>query len=71
VASIEVNSDGTREFSYSICLCSQNIESLVFCDFFPTSLTPHPTSEHENSLGDHSVLCSNDVIFIYVAPHCF
>ncbi len=67
MASIEVNSDGTREFSNSICLCSsQNSESLYFSDsisVLPFSI-PHPTSEHENPLGDHSVLCSNDVSFI-------
>ena len=69
VASIEVNSDGTREFSNSICLCSQNSqnsESLCFSDSISVLLSsiPHPTSEHENPLGDHSVLCSNDVSFI-------
>ena len=70
VASIEVNSDGTREFSNSICLCSQNSESLCFTVCFSDSISvllssiPHPTSEHENPLGDHSVLCSNDVSFI-------
>ena len=66
VASIEVNSDATREFNNSICLCSQNSESLCFSDSISVLLSsiPHPTSEHENPLGDHSVLCSNDVSFI-------
>ncbi len=67
MASIEVNSDGTREISNSICLCSQNSESLCFSDFIsvlPSSSIPHPTSEHENPSGDHSVLCSNDVSLI-------
>jgi hypothetical protein len=50
----------------SICLCSQNSESLCFSDSISVLLSsiPHPTSEHENPLGDHSVLCSNDVSFI-------
>ena len=49
VASIEVNSDGTRKFSNSICLCSQNSESLCFNDSISVLLSsiPHPTSEHE------------------------
>jgi hypothetical protein len=66
VATIEVNSDGTREFSSSICLCSQNSVSLCFSDSISVLLSyiPHPTSEHENPLGDHSVLCSNHVSFI-------
>jgi hypothetical protein len=68
VASIEVNSDGTREISNSICLCSQNSESICFSDYISvlSSSIPHPTStsEHENPLGDHSVLCSNDASFI-------
>jgi hypothetical protein len=65
-ASIEVNSDGTREFSNSICLCSQNSESLCFSESISVLLSsiPHLTSEHKNPLGDHCVLCSNDASFI-------
>ena len=61
-----IDSDSLIEFSNSICLCSQNKESLCFSDsisVLPSSI-PHPTSEHENPSGDHSVLCSNDVSFI-------
>ncbi len=61
-----LKSTGTREFSNSICLCSQNSESFGFSDAISVLLSsiPHPTSEHVNPLGDHSVLCSNDVSFI-------